>query len=116
MKSTAPKTSICGGGAKHSMNTRHGILAGLAMGAVVAHDRDARLELTEGVADDDPVEVGVAEDAERVELVADQHLAPRPRALDDGGQRHRPVLGHGVAPGLVDERFGHVALTSRGAR
>ena len=61
VKSTAPKIIMRGGGANDSMNTETASFAGLAVHAVVAGRREARLELAERVAGDDPVEVGVAE-------------------------------------------------------
>ena len=65
VKSTAPKMIMRGGGANDSMNTDDRVFARLAVRAVVAGRREPGLELAERVAGDDPVEVGVAERAER---------------------------------------------------
>ena len=95
MKSTAPKISIRGGGAKLSTKTWTVVLVGLALRAVVAHPGPAGLELGQGVAGDDPVEVGVAQRAERLGVGPHQQLGADVRPVDDGGERDRGLLGAG---------------------
>src|SRR5439155_22841836 len=77
----------------------HALLpAGFTVETVVAPAGPARLQLAEGVAGHDPVEVRVAQAADRVALGPDQELGPDPdgdapgpgpRSLDDGGQSGR---------------------------
>ena len=72
------------------MNTDTVVLARLAVRAVVADAGAAGLELAERVAGDDPVEVGVAERAERRAASGrTSSLAPTPGPVDDGRQRDR---------------------------
>ena len=66
------------------------LAAGLAVDAVVAGAGAARFELAEGVAVDDPVELGVAERPDRrLVRAGSSSFAPAPGPLDDGGQRGR---------------------------
>ena len=83
---------------------RDGLLAGLAVLAVVAHDRRAGGQLAERVAADDPVEVGVAERAERLAIGPDQQLGADGRALDHGDQRDRLLGPQGLVEGVEDRR------------
>ena len=77
MKSTAPKISMRGGGANDSTNTAT-TAAGLAVLAVVAHGRGAGGQLAQGVAGDDPVEVGVAERPDGLRPAGPAACRPRP--------------------------------------
>ena len=78
VKSTAPKTSMLRRRGEALDEHGHDRLPGLAVLAVVADDRRARGQLAQGVAGDDPVEVGVAERADGSAPGADQQLAARP--------------------------------------
>src|SRR5438045_2759093 len=87
----------------------------------MARRRDAGLELTEGVARDDAVELRVAQGSHGRVIGADEKLHPEPfgqilrvagLGLDDGGQRHRLLGPDGVPQNLIDR---HRHYQSRGS-
>ena len=80
MKSTAPKIEhLRRQGERLDEHLDALVLAGLAVDAVVPDAGAARVELAEGVAGDDPVEVGVAERSRSARLSGrTSSLAPAP--------------------------------------
>ena len=111
VKSTAPKMSMRGAGAKASMNTSTTVSAGLAPGAVVATVGAAGHQLAERIPAHDPVQVLVAEGADRLPVGPDQELLADARAIDDRGQGHGPVVLERVAE-LVVEAHRHQSIGS----
>ena len=99
-----------GGGEGLDEHVDHG-LAGLAPGAVVATVGAAGQQLTERIPAHDPVQVLVAEGADRLPVGPDQELLADARAIDDRGQGHRPVVLERVAE-LVVEAHRHQSIGS----
>ena len=88
VKSTAPKTSMIGGGEN-----------------VVPHAGAACGQFSRGVAAHDPVQLQMAEGAESDAAGLDHQFGAGVATLDDGGQRHRPLIGDGIPKPLVE--IGH---------
>src|SRR6185295_2732219 len=88
-------------------------LVRLALLAVVAHPRAARFELGERIAGRDPIEVGVAESAERRLLGTDEQVRAEVRAIDHRDEGDGLLREERLAQDLVDRW--HSAYQSSGS-
>ncbi len=83
--------------------------------AVVANARDAGRQLAHRVANDDSVEVGVADGAERRTVFFDQQLRSAVRSFDDGHERDRLPESQRLRQSLVDHALLTTAASSSSA-
>src|SRR5581483_9103108 len=81
-----------------------GLLAGLAVLAVVTDAGDARRQFAERVARYDTIEVGIAERAHHGAVVEHQQLRADVRSFHDGDERGRTAVPERTGKGVVDHR------------